>query len=124
MRHELHPRSNEHNELCWQGCTGKTAFAGRRHPQGALSCEACLPPRFRSQRIVAGIKKQNGLSSFEIFGLTNVVTLLNHLPNIYSVDGAGPDYTYTNGLAILSRQKKIAFAFDIITGRTTRAPEP
>ena len=74
-----------------------------------------------------GTKRQAGVSTLELFTLaplTNVLASFTNPPTIYGVDGGGPGYVYTNGLAILSAQKKIAFAFDILIGgnyQSTRA---
>ena len=74
-----------------------------------------------------GTKKQNRISTLELFTLTtqtNVLASVTNLPNSYVVDGAGPGYIYTNGLAILSAQEKIALAFDLFSGgeyQSTRA---
>jgi len=59
-----------------------------------------------------GIKTQNRLSSFEFFQLSAISDLLN----VYQVDGQGPNYSYTNGIAMLSSQKRIAFALAVTDG--------
>ena len=55
-----------------------------------------------------GTRKQNHVANFEFFDLF----ALPDPPNMYEVDGRGPGYSYT-GLAMLSSQKKIAFAVDL-----------
>jgi len=35
---------------------------------------------------------------------------------VYQVDGQGPNYSYTNGIAMLSSQKRIAFALGVTDG--------
>ena len=52
-----------------------------------------------------GTKKQQGQSFLEFFDLTP-----STFPNIYYMDGHGPAYTYTNGMCMVSAQKKIGFA--------------
>lgn len=59
-----------------------------------------------------GVKRQNGFSNFEFFNLIPI----QDFPNAYLVTGAGPNYSYQDGIALLSSQKKIAIALDINNG--------
>jgi len=72
----------------------------------------------------AGTKKQSQVVYNEFFDLTRSV-LFSDIPNMYSVNGGGPAYSYM-GLAILSSQKKIAFslALNVTNGVPTPADFP
>jgi hypothetical protein len=66
-----------------------------------------------------GLRHQNRLLSYEFFDLTDSP----YAPNSYTVSGHGAGCSYT-GLALLSSQKKIALACDIVVGtnyQSTRA---
>jgi hypothetical protein len=59
----------------------------------------------------SGIKRAHGVSSLEFFQLLEP----DSLNGVYLVDGMGADYSY-HGAAIVSSQKKIAFAAGIAGG--------
>ena len=75
-----------------------------------------------------GTKKQNRVSTFELFTLgpltnsvlsfTNSSETITNPPNAFAVTGSGPGYFYTNGLAVLSSQKKLAMAFNLLDGNS------
>jgi hypothetical protein len=53
-----------------------------------------------------GIKTANKQKFNEFFSLSGTT-----VPNIYSVDGTGPGYSYSDGTCMISKQKKIGFTF-------------
>jgi len=67
-----------------------------------------------------GLKTQNRVAAWEFFELEEIFPE----QNTYSVNGLGPDYSYNDGIAIVSSQRQIAFAFDLLAAtqyRSTRA---
>lgn len=106
------------------GLTNPVSFVGSVVPGKRLSLVAGSPlgsVTFRGAPAVDltdvsgswfGLESGNGGSAFEFFTLTPIPDF----PNAYTVDGLGPNYSYNDGLALLSSQKIIAFALDIIDG--------
>jgi hypothetical protein len=109
---------------CTAALTNKVSFLGTVVPgkRLTLSCRASFG-NFSLRGVPAvplqdlsgswyGRKTQNGFPANEFFTLTAI----EDLPNAYLVDGGGPNYTYTNGLALASSQKKMAFGFTSLVG--------
>jgi hypothetical protein len=105
--------------------TNSTSFIGRVVPGKRITLSAKTPQgSFVLRGVPAsgaplaslsgqwlGIRKKDGIGTLELFNLSSRSD--TNTPNTYLVDGAGPDYLYTNGLAILSAQKKIAISISI-----------
>jgi hypothetical protein len=104
------------NQLICKALTNALSFVGKVVTGKRLTLVAATPfghVTFRGVPMVAsltnisgswfGVMKKNGQTLNEFF------TLSGSGP-IYDVMGAGPGYAYTNGVAILSSQKKIGFS--------------
>jgi hypothetical protein len=65
-----------------------------------------------------GSRKQDGVSTFEFFDIQD--TLYSNLYPLYAVQGEGPGYAY-DGVALVSSQKKIAFALSVAPDTDTNS---